>query len=408
MVAACATDQARGIKGMKRARNTMIRLSVTLLIVLMVATVLHSFAGAATAPNVVIFQRPPVSPVKLPLAVLLKLDQQALSLMSLEGNVEASALISSYKKQHQLPKEATVDLCQVIDAAANWIPTAEAETVPFYVSLALALHPREQARCSGVVRGSVRLDAGKADTLLGEFATRTPSSASKPPPSWDPGRRDPILAALVERSRRATVRGALSIGKPSAYYVKALLHARRLQPSYRGRDPDRYVLVDLAFTVHEQPLLEYESILFRVNLLPEIGKVFTHAMMPEVLLNGSTTTKAYEIQASGIVVAVPPDKAGKSGWGRIYERLVPRIQSYGLGETGFSWAFLKSKFPLVGSKNPSVVVELPDRSVGRKLRLFIQVRAQITLGGIRSAASSPTTCFLVVLRKEAPDVSQCP
>lgn len=371
--------------------------------------------GKAPASNIIRFDRAPVEPIRIDLAVLMRFEQRAVILLnSPSEEIDASSLIVSYRTEQRLPRTASVDLCDVRRAASNWIPTAGTNVVPLYVPLSLALEQGSIRNCESVVAGRVRLDARKAAMILDAFGRIGPSPASPkvtaPFLAAAPGPADPGIASLQAQALQETIRGAVSIGKPDAYYVKELLRHKQIARTYRMHDPDRYVLVDMAFTLHEIAPWQYNHVQFRVSIIFEGGEVLAHAMMPERVDEVvGITTRTYEIQASGNVRAV--EVGGRYGWERKYESIVPIVRGFGLRESAFYWTFWKGKLPLPGSKNLSVVLEVPPKSVGRKVRLLFDLRAELTQPGYFSSQSARATqraCYFIEFRSDEPAASRCP
>ncbi len=369
------------------------------LIVLLVAQPVVAGHGP---PGILVFDRPPTDAVALDLVVLIPLDPRAKVALASPGRiVHASDLIQSYRTAQLAPPESYVDLCQVIKAAEEWIPTAQTTRVPLYVPVAIALEPPASENCSGVVSGPIRLNKQRADAVLWTFG----GFAGPPdrPTSWTSAQVR-AMANLSRQARLGVDPRAMSIGKPSAYYLKHLLRSANLRPTYPAHNPDKFLFVDMVFTVRESPLGEYKAVTFSVKTSTKAGEVTAHFLMPEAFRNGAgQTVISYEVQATGFVQPAG-DKEG-ARWVRRYERLLPVIESFGRGETQYGWKFTGGP-PIRGPKNPSVIITLPRESVGHQIGLKLQLWGTL-VNGLEFVTDPIEACFTIEIRRDDPEVSRC-
>lgn len=392
--------------------------------VLLAAVILISEASAnaapMAAPSILSYDQPLSRPINRHLIVRMPLEPTALAaLVSLDRKIEAATLIASYRTAQVLPPLTRVDLCKVISAAALWIPTAKTRAVPSYVPLALALTPATRANCSGVTSGPLPLDGNKAAGLLLEFHPKIyqMASSSGPPGTKLPSRdaevtRDAEVSSLASKAKEDEIPNGVTVDTPRAYYIKDLLAAARVNRSYPPGDPDRYLLVDMAFALRQFRPLElkqYESALLEVFTVTFAGRTVAHSLLPIGITDAAgMTTLIYVVQSDGSVRV--GDKAKSRGWHREYRNVVPEISSGGTGSSVFFWDFVSRKYPLTGPRKITVILQLPPRATGQVVSLMLDLKVKVRnvlLRRLSSYRPATSLCFSVKINDKQPAVAAC-
>lgn len=178
------------------------------------------------------------------------------------------------------------------------------------------------------------IDPTKAARLLFEFDPAIyQASSTGGPPGAKPPPQDPAISSLASKAQEDRVPDGVSIDTPDAHYIKDLLEAAGVKPTYPTGDPDRYLLVDMAFALRQfraAEFKEYESALLQIFTRGLNEKTFAHALLPVGIADAAgIATLIYVVQSNGIVRAAN-NSAGR-GWRREYTKVVPVISSGGSG-----------------------------------------------------------------------------